>query len=645
MASLALLLLLTWILVQALPASSTIISSNVAFQPIKRVSPSHAKWIISVTTGPNNQKQHIQALLQDVRAISVVANHLSSKITFRNDTVIDQFKRELLRSVSLLQETQEQYNELGHLLMKPDTDIPHTSRSKRSLLPFVGGALSALFGTVSTSELDKVKRNLGKLRENEKEIVHVLQDNLSMVKTSSKQIQENRKSLNQISIGLKKFHRNMEYVTNTLNDDLTTAKLTTKAYFQLRFVNSHIKSLLSQIKYDLLELKTKLNSLAMQRLTPSIIPPNQLIKILNQISLILPSSLNLPLRPELNLWSYYHSLTCNTVTNGDTLVIMIGIPLLSSTENYELMKVHNLPLPMPRINASSTVVAKYITEADSIAVNRVQGKYILLTKQEYNTCERSPLGFCSTREPIYPLNMNAHCVIALYKGDHEATNRLCKTTVLINTQLPSAQQLTEGNWAISTLNPLELTIKCPGEAPKKNLINPPIEIVRLQMQCSANSDSIYLPPFFVGKSAISLNHTNTVSFTRIKFPDLSLWTPLTDHLPKLKEITWPKELDKINTIELNPFIERLLNAQQTNSPPENANWTYVSAISLALSISILLGITIMYIRIKVQGLLLKDKEEIPKQIPQTDQDIECPHSENCPNAASPDTSIKESRYQ
>ena len=65
-----------------------------------------------------------------------------------------------------------------------DIQTVNPKRHKRSLIPFVGKALHFPFGTLTKSDLKKVKKNVAILSSNQREIIHVLEDSISVLNTS-----------------------------------------------------------------------------------------------------------------------------------------------------------------------------------------------------------------------------------------------------------------------------------------------------------------------------------------------------------------------------------------------------------------------------------------------------------------------------
>ena len=69
-------------------------------------------------------------------------------------------------------------------------------RQKRSLLPFMGDALSYLFGVTSSSDLDVVRKAINTLQGAQKEVVHLVEDNVSVINITRREVDKNRHTIN-----------------------------------------------------------------------------------------------------------------------------------------------------------------------------------------------------------------------------------------------------------------------------------------------------------------------------------------------------------------------------------------------------------------------------------------------------------------
>ena len=89
-------------------------------------------------------------------------------------------------------------------------------------------------------------------------------------------------------------------------------------------------------------------------------------------------------------------LTCTTIVEEDKILVVVPVSLLDSNDDFEVYRVHNLPIPF---NASDGVmsgsVASYQLEAEAIAVNTQLTNFVLLTQGELEGCSKASIGFCS----------------------------------------------------------------------------------------------------------------------------------------------------------------------------------------------------------------------------------------------------------
>lgn len=83
-------------------------------------------------------------------------------------------------------------------------------------MPIVGKTLSFLFGTASEEDLNFIKRSVQNLSQNQKQITHVLEENISILNVTRIQVAENRKAINELLTGLKTFDFKLENIARTL---------------------------------------------------------------------------------------------------------------------------------------------------------------------------------------------------------------------------------------------------------------------------------------------------------------------------------------------------------------------------------------------------------------------------------------------
>ena len=133
------------------------------------------------------------------------------------------------------------------------------------------------------------------------------------------------------------------------------------------------------------------------------------------------------------------------------MIIMTSIPLLKPLESFAVYKIHNLPFPAPNLTANGHhITAQYKLEVNAIAVDINSGRYALLTNEELNKCTGHGNSFCEIKGPVYPLNIDRFCVIALFKDNVKAIESLCQRMIEVNSVLPQASYIKEGLWALSS---------------------------------------------------------------------------------------------------------------------------------------------------------------------------------------------------
>ena len=79
-------------------------------------------------------------------------------------------------------------------------------RSMRAVLLIVGKVLSFLFETLSSEDLDFIRRNVNALAQNQQKITHVVEDSLNILNLSRIEIAENRKSVNELLNAFAELH-------------------------------------------------------------------------------------------------------------------------------------------------------------------------------------------------------------------------------------------------------------------------------------------------------------------------------------------------------------------------------------------------------------------------------------------------------
>ena len=202
-------------------------------------------------------------------------------------------------------------------------------RTERSVLPLGGRILSFLFGTLSESDLDNVRRAVNDLSRQQQSIIHVLEDQVTILNVSRVQISENRHAIIDLLECLGFFEERLGNLTREIQDRFNHLEMFVNTYAQMDLILTGIRDAIQRGTLYLQNLKLELNMLSFSRLSPCSITPRNLRKLLVQIQAKLPSTLKLPEDPRSDIWYFYRTLTCTTILN---------IPLLDFTGECEVSK-------------------------------------------------------------------------------------------------------------------------------------------------------------------------------------------------------------------------------------------------------------------------------------------------------------------
>ena len=176
-----------------------IVHENVAFHMINEIALTRSKWLTTFVIDLKPYENFLTKLSNDLDKARTAAHTIDqfyeapSKQDFRS--VIAGLRAE----IATLQK--DQMNLVESYI---DLHAIHT-RIQRSLIPIIGKGLSFLFGTATEADLKVIHNNIDKLVNNQEEMAHVIDENISVINITRVEMSQNRQTLNKIigSIGYK----------------------------------------------------------------------------------------------------------------------------------------------------------------------------------------------------------------------------------------------------------------------------------------------------------------------------------------------------------------------------------------------------------------------------------------------------------
>lgn len=567
-------------------------SENVIFQKTNEVYINDAHWFITFVHNLRPFKTLINQIKIDLERtdeiIKTIHNYyVESNLTgyvetFQSLNVEVDILTDVYRSVS------DNFEEYQVLSMA-------NQRKQRSLIPIIGQLMSTLFGTISESDLENINRNIKSLASNQEKIIHDLDVSLSVLNLTRLQVAENRRSIMDLIIVVQKLDRKMQKLQEVFDRKFSRLEQFIHIYLQFQLILEEIKSTIQDAVFYLENLKSELSMLSMHHLSTNIISPKNLRELLLEVESKLPNNFELPRKPRDNIWFFYKTLTCVTYLQDNEIRIILKIPLINTKEEYDVYKIHNMPLPMPHIpNSTLTkILVKYELETEMLMVSKDKTKFSLLSENGYQMCNSYHLQFCNPETAFYQTNVNKFCVIALYMQIQQDTKTFCKQTVVLDQKLPITKYIASGVWSVVTDIPLTFTLSCQVPKPKVTNIkvNPPFGIIWLNNTCRATNKYLQLPEYFGKTSIFEMSDPLKSLLNLHNISQLDIWKSSKMHMEKLKPINIPSHLIGLKEIPMENFLYNVNSYDKVKVEDKNSNtWTivFIIIISLIIVLSIII---------------------------------------------------------
>ena len=196
----------------------------------------------------------------------------------------------------------------------------HSNCLKRSLLPFLGNALSWHTGTATTKDANSIKNRVNQLTEAQSTQQETLVHIISILNITRYAAQVNKHSINVI---MDKVDETLQDVNNLYN--LTTSLATSLSYHQLilyiRSVLANLWDSLSYIRTVSMHTMDYVNAATTGRLSPHVLPIMDLKKMLSHVEETLPPTLHLPVSSEDTLHFYRYLCTHVLITKKQFLLL------------------------------------------------------------------------------------------------------------------------------------------------------------------------------------------------------------------------------------------------------------------------------------------------------------------------------------
>ena len=414
-----------------------IIRENVAFRKTNEISLSRSMWTVTLVLDLKPYHKLLDTSFKNLRDIrQIFENRKRNFVLDKTHTFFQTLERQLDLLSSNRQKIVDSFSQLQIFQF----------RSKRSLFPFLGDIIGFIAGTPTETDINTIRNNIKTLSENQGKVQHVVNQSLSLINMTHHRVVENRKRINKISNAVNGIVDTLNKVKKELHINLNYREFL-DFYLQLNSVINSAGELITELNFYMEELQLQLNMLSLGKISPITIKPEKLRNTLLAIKEKLPENLRLPFNPKSEIWEYYRMLTSSVIFDNDRILVIINVPLINRGTQFEVYKVYNMPIPNVAISKHRSkdislkrkhLVASYKLEAKAIAVNQQRTNFVIMSDEEAKLCSNHLTSFCEFKSPVYPVNRNKFCLIALFNGSQKKIKQLCQARVYINDILPNA---------------------------------------------------------------------------------------------------------------------------------------------------------------------------------------------------------------
>lgn len=608
------------------------------FVPRKPVFTTYSSWLVTLTVDLKPYADHIDTLKDEITQFQRSCAQLMAEYNSRpNQTDIPQQSKILWTDVmSLLsQETdqffrdysniQNSFTEIQSLIVQTDS----AKRHERALLPFIGSAMSFLFGTAKSSDLRKLKSAVQNIGQAQDQLVHVVSDSVSLLNQTHEQVKENREVIKKLLDSTTAFKRELESLYRELaniQDEIVFMQVISRVHDIFHVISNALQ----HTKLSLSHLINQLSHSSQGTLDMGLLRPTQLKAIFRDIRRKLPKEMVLPyfVSNPYSVLGYYKYLHPTILPDKDKIHILIALPLLHESSQFDVFEAIQIPVPALVVPLSAT----YKLESSYIAVSKDKSRYTFLKEHEVQMCIQSP--YCTMHTPIFRAAYYKSCVMALYMKDSKTVSNICTPIVSKTPLIPKLYPLSQGHWAIVSNFSLEITTTCHKRSPRvlKQTFKPGLNILELNPRCSAYSKYFSLPQLREGGTDYrqSIPFKQEISLVTIQ---LNIWnqsTHLSNTLSLLRNnsnlLPDQSALPLINDL---PFthLYQMLNSSQQHIQTTTASLStphislHLASVGLGLIFAILLLFIIYKLKCHKRLCVLKrnrgPQEKPPNEEPQS----------------------------
>ena len=500
--------------------------------------------------------------------------------------------------------------------------VPHPhrpNRNRRSVLPFIGDALSSLFGTATDDEIQDIISRMNELSASQNDILNVLDNTVTVVNQTLVEIDTNRQTINRLT-NLTKYLTNEIYSLRRMVEDNLSSVSELDSMLDIMFAD--LLNTIQDFRRSVVNMEIIFSFVENGIVPRSFLPPARFSVILEEIQKMLPHKLALPFTPT-ETDKYYSVIHTQTRRTAIGLSVLINIPLMSVTDHFKVFQIFNVPVP--KLFKDQSFTANYkIEKGNFVALSEDSHRFAFIDDDDMHAYLRRRLPFCPLRRPIMNVLTSSMCVPALLTNRTKEIKQFCDKVISINVNTdPTAEYFGNGYWVVvSATVPISLDITCKD----RSIVNSSetlrfdnhLSLVKLDFGCTALNRHFRLPTHFRTDSyldPVQVQHVNmSLSLNDIWSNVLVDLSETNVSLPEAVDFIPPLQDKNVRLSNLKKHIQqiRVRNAQHNKT-------VVIPAVSVTTCIVVALVLfTILYVRCHVFKPVVIRSQNVSPQNPAPD---------------------------
>lgn len=374
----------------------------------------------------------------------------------------------------------------------PETRI-HKSRSRRSLLPFIGQLSKGLFGTATMDDVNILAQHMNKLTRM----------NIGLTKALSQHE-------NHLSSYISSANARMDNLMKGIKDNMMAIKYMQNQIFTTELTLEHaidyIMSLLidqiqttSNLQNELSEFKLGVNDLVNKKLSPLLLPEHVISSTLQDIQKLLVTKYPGFHLAVSHVQDVYANCQFLYARNGTRIYVTLKLPVSYLEKPVSVYKVLALPVP---INSTSDHATQLLNLNEFFVITHNHQYYSTMNSLDLHDCVGLQTKFCRKNMAMTPVT-SASCILALYANDKDQIISLCDFRFVSDVVKSQIVEITP-NSLLLYRTPL-LSMNCPKE--QKMVKGCDFCIFQIPCRCSLSTNNLY----FIPRLGKCHNHTDNVS--------------------------------------------------------------------------------------------------------------------------------------